>query len=410
VIVGQEAPETSGLSDMDDSDDDVGDDFSDLSSEAGDLEEEAASELPTNVRHIREMVQKLDSILTLVFEHFKRTSTNSSAGGCQMTARSTPELVALPPLPSLPSDYPPSSPLIPTSTPPPPGEGHEFTPTPEPSTVSPSQNHNSLSIMRIQFNALLSIFDRVILRTFKSRYTQFLIFWYTSLDPEFADIFQGMLVERALLGTSPTTIQVHSEPLDGEGSISSDALAGSGSIVARAAAASYIGSFVSRALFVDGESTRRVVAFLCEFLNAHLDDAEETIRTESSTLNIGGPQHTIFYAVSQAVFLIFCFRWRDLLDMEGEDGESSVLSAATDISQNEGPSGEGPRKWMPELGILQRTVNSVLNPLRVGTCIDTPNLFQLTACLLGLFIKRCHAIRSSGASYRFHLLLHHSRI
>jgi RNA polymerase I-specific transcription initiation factor RRN3 len=264
--------------------------------------------------------------------------------------------------------------------------------------------------MRIQFNALLSIFDRVILRTFKSRYTQFLIFWYTSLDPEFADIFQGMLVERALLGASPTTIQVHSESPDEEGNPSSDALVASGSTVARAAAASYIGSFVSRALFVDGESTRRVVALLCEFLQAHLDDVEELIRTQTSTLNVGGPQHTVFYAVSQAVFLIFCFRWRDLLDLEEEDGEFSAVGAATNTVQNECTRGDGPRKWMPELGILQRVVNSVLNPLRVGTRIDTTNLFQLTACLLGLLIKRCHAICSCGAGYRFYLLLQHSRI
>ncbi|EKM79897.1 hypothetical protein AGABI1DRAFT_119954 [Agaricus bisporus var. burnettii JB137-S8] len=377
VVVGQEGPETSDLSDIDDSDEDVGDDFSDLSSEAG-LEEELAPEVLTNMRHIQEMVQKLDSILTLVFDHFKRTSAfppNNSAGSGRMTAYnasrppSPPELLTLPPLPSF-SDCAVTSPLMPTSTPPFLDGRTEFAPTPEPSTFPPpstssSQNHDPMSIMRIQFNALLSIFDRVILRTFKSRYTQFLIFWYTSLDPEFADIFQGMLVERALLGTSATTTQLQSEFQEGEGGPSNDASGAHGSTVARAAAASYIGSFVSRALFVDGESTRRVVALLCEFLMAHLDDVEESMRAQTSTLNIGGPQHTVFYAVSQAVFLIFCFRWRDLLDLEEEDGEFNVVGATTDMRQNEGTRGERPRKWMPELAILQRVVNSVLNPLRV---------------------------------------------
>lgn len=387
-MLGQEEPESSDLSDIDDSDDDdMGDDFSDLSSDAGGFDDETSQELPTNVKHIQEMVKKLDSILTLVFEHFKRThsipSSKTTALGQTPSSSasrppSPPELPTLPPLPPLPSDSSLSSPMAPSLTP------VFLNGTPEDTSVKESPStlrltplssgppQNLMNTMRAQFNALLSIFDRIVLRTFKSRYTQFLIFWYTSLDPEFADIFQGMLVERALLGTSPTAVYVPSELSNEEDGSNNGPSTAGGSTITRAAAASYIGSFVSRAVFVDGEGARRVVAILCEFLKAHLDDVDESIRVHSATVSIGGPQHTVFYAVTQAVFLIFCFRWRELLDLgEDEDGEADAVYTTTVIGQGENGAGGKSRKWMPELGVLQRVVNSALNPLRVGIHIPS---------------------------------------
>lgn len=206
--------------------------------------------------------------------------------------------------------------------------------------------------LRHQFQSLLSIFDRTILRTFKSRYTQFLLFWYTSLDPEFSDIFQGMLVDRALF--QPSNGHANSSPTP---------------IVTRAAAASYIGSFVSRARFVDREGTRRVVGVLCQFLKVHLDGVESILKSATLTsnnsraateaLNVIGDQNTVFYAVTQALFLIFCFRWRDLLEDDEEDGD------ITAVRFRDSKNGAAGKKWMKELDIVQRVVNCVLNPLKV---------------------------------------------
>jgi len=62
--------------------------------------------------------------------------------------------------------------------------------------------------------------------------------------------------------------------------------------------------------------------------------------------------HSIFYAVSQAVFLIFCFRWRDL-EEEPDDADELL--------------GAGPgKKWISELNVVQRVVTSPLNPLKVS--------------------------------------------
>ncbi|KAE9409865.1 RNA polymerase I-specific transcription initiation factor RRN3, partial [Gymnopus androsaceus JB14] len=68
-------------------------------------------------------------------------------------------------------------------------------------------------------------------------------------------------------------------------------------------------------------------------------------------------QNTVFYAVAQALFLIFCFRWRDLLE-DGEEEEVPMKGA-----KSEG-GGRG-KKWMKQLDVVQRVVNSVLNPLKV---------------------------------------------
>ncbi|PPQ84656.1 hypothetical protein CVT24_006862, partial [Panaeolus cyanescens] len=78
-------------------------------------------------------------------------------------------------------------------------------------------------------------------------------------------------------------------------------------------------------------------------------------------------QHTVFYAVAQAVFLIFCFRWRDLMveNVVGDDLEFEL-----DLDDLSSP-GQRPLsnvgikdKWIPELSILKRVITSVLNPLR----------------------------------------------
>ncbi|KIY46603.1 RNA polymerase I-specific transcription initiation factor RRN3 [Fistulina hepatica ATCC 64428] len=277
-------------------DEDEIDNFSDLSSEAED-EFDDPSDLPTNVRYIQDMVSKLDHILALLFEHFDEISSSPA------------NLPSLLPLPSSPSSSSlPSMPL-------------QSTPGIVKTVTDRSKMHR-----RNQFHTLLAIFDRTILRTFKSRYTQFILFWYTSLDPEFSDLFQGMLIERALWKPD--------EPA-----------------ITRAAAASYVGSFVSRAQFVDRTGTRAVVGIMCNYLKEHLDAIEEVLRVAGDEVEVNAAENTVFYAIAQAVFLIFCFRWRDLLD------EDDALDELMESRSSE--------NWMPELRVLPRIINSILNPLKV---------------------------------------------
>lgn len=265
TIVGQEG-------DSSDEEEDVDDGLSDLSSDAS--SDSGAEDTFTDTRHIHDMVSKLDAILRLVFDHFNKLHS------------------------SIPTVLVPYSPSL-----------H--------STITydrDSQSYEPHTLLAIQFHTLLAIFDRSILRTFKSRYTQFLLFWYASLHPEFSDLFLGLLVDKALFGSA------------------------SASGVERAAASSYIGSFVSRAQFIDREGAQRTVKVLCAFLQAHLDAVEAG--------NAASNNHSVFYAVVQSVFLVFCFRWRDLQE---EPDEQEV----------------GRKTWISELGVVQRVITSDLNPLKV---------------------------------------------
>lgn len=285
AVVGQEGDDEE--SDIEDGDIDS-DVSTDVSSDDG-TEGDEEPELPSNVRHMQEMVNKLDRILKLIFDHFNRLHYVTETSGTLSL-----------------SIVHPDGPFSPLDSP------------------RPSSPESGRAMRTAQFHTLLAIFDRAVIRTFKSRYTQFLVFWYSSLDPEFSDLFQGLLVEKALIGQDVPT-------------------------VTRAAAASYIASFVSRAQFVDRESTRRMVAVLCTFLQGHLDAFDSILQTGQELPSLA--HHSVFYAVTQAVFLIFCFRWRDL-EEEYDDVEAY----------------QGRKKWMGELDVVQRVISSPLNPLKVSSC------------------------------------------
>ncbi|KAH8984254.1 RNA polymerase I-specific transcription initiation factor RRN3 [Lactarius akahatsu] len=271
TVVGQEPPNDPGEDEDDDGSDDGGDNFSDLSTEAGSQDNDDAPLIhtPVDLDRITEMANKLDDILKLLFDHFNRPPS------------STP-ISASPSEPSTPA-HGPSPPLSPLLSSP-------RTPSP------PAEPKDDPTSQLAQFHTLLAIFTRTILCTFKSRYTQFLLFWFASRDATFADLFLGELVAHALL-----------EP--------------SAPVVSRAAAASYVASFVSRAMFIGRDEARGTVRVLCRFLE------------------------------NEAVFLIFCFRWRELV--EGDDeGEPDALA------------GSPKKMWMAELSVVQRVVACPLQPLK----------------------------------------------
>lgn len=374
TVIGQDRESDSEDDDNDPSND--FDDFDDLSSDGEDLQDEVQDDdMPTSIHHIQGLVQKLDVILTLLFDHFRHTHKQLSdldkPGEPPVSAL---ELLPLPPfapltylksfspLPSSPTLEPLDSPLQRPASP---------TPFVAPTPLSRTEAKRNL---RRQFHTLLSIFDRTILRTFKSRYTQFLIFWYTSLDPEFSDTFQGMLVDTALSQANIPT-------------------------VTRAAAASYIGSFISRANFVGQEGVRTIIRVLCEYLKSHLDSID-IIMLRGSRLEIdaalaNADKNGVFYAVCQAVFLIFCFRWRDL---------------DTDIHEHlPGDDRKPGKKWVQDLAVMQRVVNSVLNPLKVGL---TTAPWPPSAKSLFIGVLQCcrQSVRPHSSRYRFPLLLCDTRL
>ncbi|KAH0840284.1 RNA polymerase I-specific transcription initiation factor RRN3-domain-containing protein [Lanmaoa asiatica] len=279
VVIGQEGDD----GDSDAGDDDFDSDVStDVSSDGGSEDNEEPG-LPSNVPHMQEMVNKLDCILKLIFDHFNRLHYVTEAS---------------------------STPSLPTAHP-----GSPFSPLDTPRSPSPESGR---AMRTAQFHTLLGIFDRAIIPHFQI--------------PVYP--IPRLLVEKALLGQDAPT-------------------------VTRAAAASYIASFVSRAQFVNREGARRVVAILCSFLQSHLDAFDSIIQAGQEPPSIA--HHSVFYAVAQAVFLIFCFRWRDLEEEFDEVEEY-----------------QGRKKWMNELDVVQRVITSPLNPLKVSSIPSSPSLLSFT--------------------------------
>ena len=99
---------------------------------------------------------------------------------------------------------------------------------------------------------------------------------------------------------------------------------------------------------------------LCRFLEHGVD------AYEAGSGDAAPP--AVFYAVAQAVFLIFCFRWRDLVEDDGNgeaDGEGEQATLA----------GPPKRMWMAELNIIQRVVACPLQPLKVTSPPFPPHIY-----------------------------------
>ncbi|BFZ55833.1 DNA independent RNA polymerase I transcription factor [Savitreella phatthalungensis] len=168
--------------------------------------------------------------------------------------------------------------------------------------------------MQDTFGALLIGLDQTILRTYQSRYTQFILFWAAQKQPVFIDDFLGCIMSNAMDTSRPAT--------------------------QRMIAAAYIGSFTARAKTLTRQTIRMLVSVLANWLNDYIDtvDQNEALRnsllpegssvTSSSAshhaTSLGGrdanatARHGVFYSMCQALFYIFCFRHRTLRGLDDE--------------------------------------------------------------------------------------------
>lgn len=242
----------------------------------------------------------------------------------------------------------------------------------------------SIETRRYQlYQTLLSIFTRSVLTTFKSRHVQFLLFWYSSLDAEFTDMFLGTLLSKSLYAPG-----AHAD--------AATVPTGESAAIIRIAAASYVASYVARARYIDAATTRMVLLNLCTYLDACLESFSQLGAMAPPP---GARDHAMFYAVAQAVFYLYCFRWRDLRqgqqDAEpsahhGDDDPAASLASTypsacslelspqllptlhgTSHSYSSASSSTSARStlgseagWAPGLAVVQRAITSPLNPLR----------------------------------------------
>ncbi|KAL4890544.1 RNA polymerase I-specific transcription initiation factor RRN3 [Aspergillus ambiguus] len=171
---------------------------------------------------------------------------------------------------------------------------------------------------------LLSHFQSIILPTYRSRHSQFLLFHFSQSSPSLVDQFATTCVELLFKKTQPAII--------------------------RQSAAAYLASFVARGAHIPSEIVRDVFDLLGTHLNNLRMDYEPTCA--GPDLRRYGP----FYSTAQALLYIFCFRWRDLTTAaaDGDTPEQVDELEPEDIA------------FPPQVKeVLQQAVHSKLNPLKV---------------------------------------------
>ena len=176
------------------------------------------------------------------------------------------------------------------------------------------------------FQLLLNHFSNIILPTYQSRHTQFLLFHFGQKSPHMIDAFAGACVRFAFESSRPEIL--------------------------RQSSAAYLASFVARGRQVSTEIIRDAFNII--------GDQLRTIRATQEK-SCQGPdlrRYGTFYALVQALLYVFCFRWRDLVmnpqkALQDEDGQE-ILEVGEIV-------------WAPRCKeILTKAIYSKFNPLK--TC------------------------------------------
>ena len=131
------------------------------------------------------------------------------------------------------------------------------------------------------FTTILREFDHMVLPTYKSRHTQFLIFHFAQQHERLTDAFCGQLIATAFQSNTPNVL--------------------------KQAAAAYLASFVARGAHVPASLVRTMFMLLLHHLEQYRKKYEPMCR---------GPDLKRFhpyYSLVQATLYIFCFRWQDLI-------------------------------------------------------------------------------------------------
>ncbi|KAI9043791.1 rDNA-binding RNA polymerase I transcriptional factor [Aspergillus affinis] len=189
---------------------------------------------------------------------------------------------------------------------------------------NPPFTTGTLDDKKSALDTLINHFESIILPTYKSRHTQFILFHFSQFHPDLVDQFTGMCIELIFEMKKP--------------------------VITRQSATAYLASFVARGAHVSGDVVRDVF----EMLGMHLED----LRTDYEA-TCRGPdlrRYGSFYSAVQALLYIFCFRWRDLTTaaMEGESVDQVDEMDPDDIT------------FPPMVKeVLHQAIHSKLNPLKV---------------------------------------------
>lgn len=131
------------------------------------------------------------------------------------------------------------------------------------------------------FQLLVSSFSKIVLPTYKSRHTQFLLFHFGQQSDRMRDTFVGSLMHIFTEQNRPAYV--------------------------RQAAATYLAGFVARGAHIPAALVRTIFSLLLARMKAY------RVKHDSSARGPDMKRHQIYYAQVQAALYMFCFRWRDLV-------------------------------------------------------------------------------------------------
>ncbi|EER29415.1 RNA polymerase I specific transcription initiation factor RRN3 family protein [Coccidioides posadasii C735 delta SOWgp] len=184
-------------------------------------------------------------------------------------------------------------------------------------------NYGTLDDKENNLDLLLAHFQNIILPTYRSRHSQFLLFHYSQSSPILVDRFAAACIQIILSKSHPSVLRQY--------------------------AAAYLASFVARGAHVTSEVVRDVFDLLCTHLKNLITEYESNCR---------GPdlrRYATFYATAQAILYIFCFRWRDLTTA-AQEGDIDI-HVELDLDQVRFP---------PNISdVLHTAIHSKLNPLKI---------------------------------------------
>ena len=169
--------------------------------------------------------------------------------------------------------------------------------------------NESESYMRL----LLTCFDQLILPTRHSRYVHFLLFYLTSFNHNFVDLFLGYLL--TVITEERNGYKPH----------------------LRVAASTYCASFLARAKWLDPQVVRDTVTVLLAWARQELELRLDQVVADTPSRRV------VWYSVIQSLLYVFCFQWHIFRSYDGKTGEATTW-------------------WAPVL-ILPRLVLSTWNPL-----------------------------------------------
>ncbi|KAJ5648569.1 hypothetical protein N7490_004941 [Penicillium lividum] len=185
------------------------------------------------------------------------------------------------------------------------------------SSGTAADKENTLSL-------LISHFRSIILPTYKSRHSQFLLFHFSQLSPDLVELFATECMDIISSKRQPGLM--------------------------RQSAAAYLASYVARGAHISGDVVRDVFDLLLTHVDNLQADYEPGCR---------GPdlrRYAPYYSTAQAVFYIFCFRWRDLTTA-AIDGDTMDQIDELEPSQITFP---------PNIKeYLHKSIYSRLNPLKI---------------------------------------------